>query len=498
LYPIPTEPNWDVEVTSNNHIVLIPSTASITINDLPIELGDYLGVFYVGTDEEYYCAGKLMYTGITNTLTVYGADPGMFNGFQVGEELVWKTWKASINQVRLALVDYDMTMPNTDTYVVDGISGITALSNTMSQDIDMTEGWNLISTYIVPDYPSMGDVFAPILDDLFMAKDEVGSVFWPEYNLNNIGDHIVGKAYKVKMNADVILQVRGSVANPDDYPLNLNEGWSYLGYLRKEAADISIVMESVEEDIMLIKDGIGNVYWPEFNVNTIGNMEPGKGYQVRMVSDRVFNFPSNDITLPQLRTSSQLINKYYSTPKAKEMSMNIALPLDVLSEFVIGDELAVKNKNNEVLATTVFNNQSIALTIWINEEDLGSEFNLFHWSNETKQEIEVSINTVSTLLENNSVVIVDAISTIKSQNTFAVYPNPSSDKATVKVSLANETLTSISLYNILGEQVMVIANTVIAKGVSTVDFDVENITTGVYFIKLTCDTFSEVKRFQVR
>jgi len=240
------------------------------------------------------------------------------------------------------------------------------------------------------------------------------------------------------------------------------------------------------------------VYWPEFNVNTIGNMEPGKGYQVRMVSDRVFNFPSNDITLPQLRTSSQLINKYYSTPKAKEMSMNIALPLDVLSEFVIGDELAVKNKNNEVLATTVFNNQSIALTIWINEEDLGSEFNLFHWSNETKQEIEVSINTVSTLLENNSVVIVDAISTIKSQNTFAVYPNPSSDKATVKVSLANETLTSISLYNILGEQVMVIANTVIAKGVSTVDFDVENITTGVYFIKLTSDTFSEVKRFQVR
>ena len=498
LYPIPTEPNWDVEVTSNNHIVLIPSTANITINDLPIELGDYLGVFYVGTDEEYYCAGKLMYTGVTNTLTVYGADPGMFNGFQVGEELVWKTWKASINQVRLALVDYDMTMPNTDTYVVDGISGITALSNTMSQDIDMIEGWNLISTYIVPDYPSMGDVFAPIVDDLFLAKDEVGSVFWPEYNLNNIGDHIVGKAYKVKMNADVILQVRGSVANPDDYPLNLNEGWSYLGYLRKEAADISIVMESVEEDIMLIKDGIGNVYWPEFNVNTIGNMEPGKGYQVRMVSDRVFNFPPNDITLPQLRTASQLINKYYSTPKAKEMSMNIALPLDLLSEFVIGDELAVKNKNNEVLATTVFNNQSIALTIWINEEDLNSNFNLFHWSVNTNNEEEIDFTISTSLLENNSIVIVDALSLGLVENTFSVYPNPSSDKATVKVSLANETLTSISLYNILGEQVMVIANTVIAKGVSTVDFDVENITTGVYFIKLTSDTYSEVKRFQVR
>lgn len=498
LYPIPTEPNWDVELTSNNHIVLIPTTAAITINDLPIELGDYIGVFYIGADEEEYCAGKLMYTGVTNTLTVYGSDPGMFNGFQVGDEFVWKTWKASINQVRLALADYDTTMPNSDSYVVDGISGITALSNTMSQDIEMTEGWNLISTYIVPDYPSIGDVFAPIVDDLFMAKDEVGSVYWPEYNLNNIGDHTVGKAYKVKMNADALLQVRGSVANSIDYPLNLNEGWSYLGYLRKEAADISIVMESVQEDIMLIKDGTGNVYWPEFNVNTIGNMEPGKGYQIRMVSSRVFNFPSNDIDLPQLRTSSQLINKFYQTPKAKEMSMNIALPLDILSELVVGDEIAVKNQYNEVLATSVFNNQSIALTIWINEEDLNSNFNLFHWSVKSNKEDLIDLSITTSILENNSVVIVDAIALSKSQNTFAVYPNPSSDKATVKVSLTNEALTCISIYNTLGEKKMVITNSVLSKGMSSVSFDVANLTTGIYFIKLTSASYSEVQKFQVR
>lgn len=497
LYPIPTEPNWDVEVTSNNHIVLIPSTANITINDLPIELGDYLGVFYVGADEEYYCAGKMMYTGITNTLTVYGTDPAMFNGFQVGEELVWKTWKASINQVRLALVDYDMTMPNTDTYVVDGISGITALSNTMSQDIDMMEGWNLISTYIVPDYPSMGDVFAPVVDDLFMAKDEIGSVFWPEYNLNNIGDHIVGKAYKVKMNADAVLQVRGSVANPEDYPLNLNEGWSYLGYLRKEAADISIVMESVEEDIMLIKDGIGNVYWPEFSVNTIGNMEPGKGYQVRMVSDRVFVFPANEIVIPQLRTISQLAPKFYKTPKAKEFSMNIALPLDLLSDFVIGDELAVKNQNNELIASAVFNNQSLALTLWISAEDLGSEFNVFYWSSKTNKELAVQFESESIVLEENSVVVVNNLELKNAANLFEVYPNPSSNKATISFLLPTSSNTYINLYNALGEKVMVIAEANFSKGLSKVAFDVSNLTTGIYFIKFKNNTYSEVQRFQV-
>jgi hypothetical protein len=497
LYPIPTEPNWDVEITSNNHIVLIPSTANITINDSPIEVGDYIGAFYLAADQEYYCAGKMQYTGITNTLTVYGSDPGMFNGFEVGEELIWKTWKASLNEVRLALADYDATMPNLGNYITDGISGITALSNTMSQSVEMMEGWNLISTYIIPDYPSMGDVFAPVVEDLFLAKDEIGSVYWPAYNLNNIGDHTTGKAYKVKMNADAVLQVRGANAIPTEHTLLLNEGWSYLGYLRKQAADISIVMESIAQDILLIKDGIGNVYWPEFNVNTIGNMEPGKGYQVRMVATREFNFPGNDVVLPQLRTSSKLINKHFTTPKAKEMSMNIALPIHLLNEFVVGDEIAVKNSNNEVLATSVFNKQTLALTIWINEEDLNTNFSLFHWSSKTNNEVEFNFETSSAVLQNNAVVVVQSISKFNSVNSVTVFPNPSSEKATVEVYLSNEALTCISLYNTLGERVLVIENTVLSKGLSNISFNVSNLTTGIYFMKINSATYSEVQKFQV-
>tara|TARA_B100000780_G_scaffold277543_1_gene248474 strand:- start:1900 stop:2988 length:1089 start_codon:yes stop_codon:yes gene_type:complete len=361
----------------------------------------------------------------------------------------------------------------------------------------MLEGWNLISTYIIPDSPNMGAVFAPVVDDLFLAKDEIGSVYWPAYNLNNIGDHIVGKAYKVKMNADAVLQVRGAVANPANFTLTLNEGWSYLGYLRKEAADISVVMESIDEDILLIKDGIGNVFWPEFNVNTIGNMEPGKGYQVRMNSTRTFNFPGNDITLPQLRTSSQLPNKYYSSPKSMEFSMNIAVPVNVLNNFVVGDELAVKNQNNEVIATSVFNNQTMALTIWINEADVNSNFTLFHWSANTNKEVELAFETTSSVLVNNSVVVVESTSILISKNAFTVYPNPSSDKATVNVSLTDDAEINISLYNTLGEQVMIISSSRMSKGFSSVSFNVTSLSSGMYFIKLNSNTYSEVQKLQV-
>ena len=293
-YPLPTEPDWTVEVTSNNHIILVPTIADITINDLPIDSGDYVGVFYLGQDEQYHCAGKLLWTGVTNTMTVYGAEPNEFNGMADGEEFTWMTWKASINEVRMALADYDLTMPNSDTYVIDGISGIVALSNTMTQDIEFNQGWNLISTYIIPDYPNISDVFEPIVNNLYLAKDEFGNVFWPEWDLNNIGDNTPGKAYKIKMNADDTLQVRGAVANPLDYPLVLPDGWSFLGYLLSQNEDPSVILESIEDDLVLIKDAIGNIYFPEYDVNTMGDMIPGQGYQVRMIAEREFIYPFND------------------------------------------------------------------------------------------------------------------------------------------------------------------------------------------------------------
>ena len=31
-----------------------------------------------------------------------------------------------------------------------------------------------------------------------------------------------------------------------------------------------------------MKDELGNVYWPTYNLNNIGNMQPGEGYQIKL------------------------------------------------------------------------------------------------------------------------------------------------------------------------------------------------------------------------
>lgn len=500
VYPLPTEPDWNPIVTSNNHIILIPNTANITINDLAIELGDYLGVFYTALDGSFQCAGMMQWEGVTNTMTVYGSDPGESNGMQVGEEFVWMTWKASLNEERLALADYDLSMPNLDTYAVDGISAITALSNTMSQTIELYEGWNLISTYIVPDLVGIQDVLAPVEADLFLAKDESGNVYWPEFGLNNIGDHTMGKAYKLKMNADVNLEVRGAISNPDDYPLNLNEGWSYLGYLRTASADITAVMEAVASDVLLVKDGVGNVYWPEFGVNTIGNMDPGKGYQIRMTNTAEFIFPANDVVLPELRVQQQAQVKYFKQAEVKEHNMSIALPLSLLEDFNLGDEVAVKSASGELLASQLFRSNTIAMSVFMDEESIGEEIYFYHYSrlNNEETSLEVKFDT-QVVLEPNTVIVAEAISLFtNSVDIFEVYPNPANDRVQVKFNQSNSSNLKISLWNTLGEEVVEIENSKFEKGLHTIELPLTNVSNGVYFVRLTSGQRTEVKLLHVQ
>jgi len=43
----------------------------------------------------------------------------------------------------------------------------------------------------------------------------------------------------------------------------------------------------------LVKNGLGEVFWPVYNVNNIGNMIPGEGYQVKMTNFVSLTYPAN-------------------------------------------------------------------------------------------------------------------------------------------------------------------------------------------------------------
>ena len=496
LYTAPLTPGWNVALTSNNHTILITQETQINISDNPIQNGDYIGVFYLNQNEEYNCAGFLEWNGSSNTISISGEDFEENNGYSIGDEFIWMTWDSSTNTTSMAIADYDSSFPNTNTYEVDGISSLVALSNTFSQDILLNENWNLISTYINPNIPLISEIFSPIQSDLILIKDELGMVYWPEYNIDNIIYNSIGKAYKIKMTNSTLLEIRGNEIEPSDHILNIPQGWSYLGYLRKNPGDISIILESITQDILLVKDELGNVYWPSFNVNTIGNMDPGSGYQIRMLNDVTLSYPSNDINIPQLRISKTEMRYFKEKISPKEFNATIVFPYDLINDKMkFGDEIGIFDQNNHLIGKSSYNLNTTIINLFFEKNNIGENFSIKFWSSNDN-----NIYSLIPLFKKNSPEILDVNRIFKVENyeiinetsNFLIMPNPVKSDFNIKFNLLNDQHVKVSILNLLGQEITVLLNRNLSCGSHLYNFKSDIFDSGLYFIKYSTKKSDEL------
>ncbi len=161
------------------------------------------------------------------------------------------------------------------------------------QSINLEAGWGIMSTYIDPCNASVDIVFEPVYPGVELVKNGDGFVYWPAFSLNQIGNTIVGEGYQIKMaNADT-LDVCGSATVPDVTPFTIPSGWSIIGYLRQSPASVELMMNSIISNVVIMKNGDGQVYWPAFSLNLIGNMNPGEGYQILLSGSVIYTYPAN-------------------------------------------------------------------------------------------------------------------------------------------------------------------------------------------------------------
>ena len=163
------------------------------------------------------------------------------------------------------------------------------------QNIELPLGWSIFSTFIYPENPSIENVLFPVVNDLVIVKDFAGSAYLPDYAFNGIGLMEIGQGYQSKATDFLSFDICGERLNPEEHPINLSIGWNMIGYLRQEPAQIAAVLADVTQtnNLIIAKDYMGNAYLPEWDFNGIGDMMPGRGYQLKVVLDDVLYFLSN-------------------------------------------------------------------------------------------------------------------------------------------------------------------------------------------------------------
>lgn len=292
LYP---QPNWYFSDTSDvSHSIVLTTDTEIQINNESIAEGDWIGVFY---EDEFglVCAGFTEWQNQNVNLIVYGVDLIHPEGFLEGEEFIWQVWDASNGISWPMEVEYNINLPNQAYFTEDGLSAITYMSSSSpitEQLIEFPEGWSIFSSYMITQDMNIVSILEPVVDNLVIAKDNNGLAYIVEYGFNALGDIEPGQGYLLKTTEPCSINVHGAFAKPDIHPITLGLGWNIVGFLLENPKNTELVFEDLvsQDAIMIVKDYMGNAYIPEWYFNGIGDMEPGKGYQVKTSSEAVLQY----------------------------------------------------------------------------------------------------------------------------------------------------------------------------------------------------------------
>ena len=173
--------------------------------------------------------------------------------------------------------------------VLQNFSAGATADQMITQNVPLTVGWNTISSYVIPPEKENG-IFLEDYPDLRLCKDDSGHVYFPELSIDTIGSWDTNKGYKCYAMSDFDLSITGPKV-PGDAPLALPSGWSIIPYLSDSSMPIETALGGIANELVLAKDGQGNVYWPAFGIDEIGDLQPGQGYQVYLNQAAVLIYP---------------------------------------------------------------------------------------------------------------------------------------------------------------------------------------------------------------
>jgi hypothetical protein len=211
------------------------------------------------------------------------------------------------------------------------------------------------------------EMLTAINSEIVIVKDNAGLAYLPEWGFNGIGDMIVGQGYQIKLTSASTLIVEGQYMEPEENPITLTEGWNMFGCLRLQGSDVSSVFADIVDDVVIVKNGEGLAYLPEWGFNGIGNIEPGQGYQAKMNATQILNYLPNDqeYRLSEVLVVDNASLNHYSMVKSTGNNMTILIEDEAWDKLPIQEsEIAVLDKYSTIIGSATYTSPVTVVTVW--------------------------------------------------------------------------------------------------------------------------------------
>ncbi len=467
-----------------------------------------LDINFLGGSSPHYNIDRIETSSYSSEL-LFSSEDG-FGRIIANETTEFKTVSSSVVLGAMANGDFLNLKP----YVIGEIVNYFLDLATMEQIINLTEGFQFISTNVEPQNPDMTVVVQEVLnDDLEYIRDSEGSVFrkiGPNW-VNGIGDWISTEGYLFKTTAAGQFTVIGDQVAYNQ-PIDVEEGFQFVSYLPINTMDaLSAFATILNVDLDYIRNSSGGTLrkiGPNW-VNGIGDCIPGEGYLVKM-------FAEGEIIYPEAAKSSSKIK--VSPSHFKFEGGNAADP--VYSIYVegleIGDEVAAYDGDLLVGAMKIsshntYENELPVFSSIISGRgfEAGNPIILKVWNSDSKSTVTVDFTMSDPYNEaytdefypyedsRYSIVNITKNSSETIEEMVSVYPNPFSKTTSINYVVIENCKVSIDIYNQQGQLVKQLMKEDQSSGAYNVNWNAtdENgntVSSGFYFYKINIGERKEI------
>jgi hypothetical protein len=484
---------------------------SAYIDGMNLSTGDEIAI-YSGN----LCVGAAKFTGqFPMIIKGYGVDGG--SGFVEGDSMVIKTWQLSTNRYSFL----NTTLLKGSDHLFDGAFAAVDLFGSIysNEKILLTKNkFNLISSFLLPRNVAATSFFGNI-PSLKIAYEDNGSAFIPQYNINTIGNIDITEGYHVFVTDSVLLNVEGVEIETTNYPLFIEKNrFNSIAFLYGTPMAVEYAFASIYNRVKIVQDDKGGVWIPSLNLNTIGNLLPGSGYQMYSDSSVSFSFRYPAIPAFLAKNQPKLIQKQPVHFMVETTGLPYVIAIGSLNlgktKPAEGDEIAVYDGGVCVGATVWQPDVQNHVIAWGGNEEAGLpgfkagnkiSFKLFSKETDSEHELIPAFGSKS-----EEVFMGSAFSSVKLSSESALipdrfllynnYPNPFNPSTTLRFDLPENSKVSLVVYNLLGESIRTIVNNVDYKpGRFSVEWDGRDnsgftVPSGVYLIRFETEKYREVKK----
>ncbi len=168
-------------------------------------------------------------------------------------------------------------------------------------EVDLTPGWNYVSTNVTPEDYSVASMFeSPLEDNLLKVLGDNNFALGQSYTpgipsvFNSLQMHTDAAGYVIKVESAATWTSTGTPLDVSNTPLDLNEGWNIIGYVPQNAMAVEEALASVDGLVGTVIDGQNGTVWNPANpneFNSLLDLEPGRSYWIRMIEAGTLVYP---------------------------------------------------------------------------------------------------------------------------------------------------------------------------------------------------------------